>query len=1051
MDAELAVNLFSEQFCGHLLEELQGDDDQSLPNIPIADLGDLDINISQPQNGGLHWTNNNNDNNEMLPLADNSRGEVRPQYETGMKRQFESTGDLLDDGKREIKFTRTAPPSSDVTSLLNRDNSLAVMNRDTNLTLMNSLVDRLDNELNSQIASGDDTAIDGTPTIMGSFAESFASTKREVMSVAPKGSADSPVSDGKIYNSEATPGEITEPGISATMDPYQQVQMSSAATTESRRDNGCDNKLDPLPAIMEPIDKVQHPDGTVCHPRGQSKNDKKREQLSNEGHQEKSDETRTQTFLDWAMENLLKSADSLLELQNERDEKVSSSTESVILSRDDSIFSDTKASLNKGQHDVKQKTNNSSQAYNQIQSSGNPPFHIQKCILCLLCFKNNDHLLTHLKQSHSSVDCFQCPQCAAKLDDLELLEDHMKVHSLISNISTDDDVQLETSTDHISCEICHALFQSRQTLQEHRSTHHKVGDHPELSDYCLPEKSQNELSKEPKNAQELTTTEAITELSSSHEVTGDITNCSIVDTAERQLPLDLKEQAAKEPTSLAANTSIQHNSTGTHVYSEDDFLNLNFKREYSEEQDKEAIITENRIEKLNSTFCSNLNGTAVSQNLDHDNADNLQNGLQKNYTNNPCVNQSDLVDITVGILPALGPETDTEQTGYKSKGNEENGNQQDISGQKILRVSADNKSRKENTGAENTSDLISDRNGGASLSDNLNDFKHDDGQVLLCNNRMSVSKVSSVFKASGHDDKDIVTDIPCRNGDITNELPNIGYSRGKIFPNLAQEINTIKGDGVDVVEHVDTTNNLLEEIPTDNSINAATLLSAITESSTVSSYPTALSSLHIKETVTEIMDVFLNNEDNQTNVPNDYVETKGDDLKFDDGASHIQNNTTDPIHLQEDSSTKGTTPLVQNWVQLTESKTVIPPHMPNYTTYKCLTCAISFMSEDVLSRHCEGHTKPKKRSKKKRAKGKKKSRKTDVILQSGGNISQTGDNTEKDNRKKKKVPPVIVNYAESDHDEDEDITLNKDNEIENPQVVNNSLWSKHVLLLQEYL
>ena len=48
MDTELAMNWFSEQFCGRLLEGLQ-DEDQSLPNIPIADLGDLDISIPPPQ------------------------------------------------------------------------------------------------------------------------------------------------------------------------------------------------------------------------------------------------------------------------------------------------------------------------------------------------------------------------------------------------------------------------------------------------------------------------------------------------------------------------------------------------------------------------------------------------------------------------------------------------------------------------------------------------------------------------------------------------------------------------------------------------------------------------------------------------------------------------------------------------------------------------------------------------------------------------------------------------------------------------------------------
>ena len=67
MDTEFAMNWFSEQFCGRLLEGLQ-DEDQSLPNIPIADLGDLDISIPPPQNGGLHWTSNNN-NNEILAEA----------------------------------------------------------------------------------------------------------------------------------------------------------------------------------------------------------------------------------------------------------------------------------------------------------------------------------------------------------------------------------------------------------------------------------------------------------------------------------------------------------------------------------------------------------------------------------------------------------------------------------------------------------------------------------------------------------------------------------------------------------------------------------------------------------------------------------------------------------------------------------------------------------------------------------------------------------------------------------------------------------------------
>ena len=168
--------------------------------------------------------------------------------------------------------------------------------------------------------------------------------------------------------------------------------------------------------------------------------------------------TKTQAFLDWAMEALLKSADTYLELHSDKTDS-SSSSSSVAPVRSASNQEDTSSDMQepkyKRQDSVKEEGNNSIESSdNHIENISSPPFHVQTCVLCFLCFKDSEDFLSHLKQSHSSSESFQCPQCAAKLEDLELLEEHMKVHSLISNISTDDDTQQNVPAVHFSCTIC---------------------------------------------------------------------------------------------------------------------------------------------------------------------------------------------------------------------------------------------------------------------------------------------------------------------------------------------------------------------------------------------------------------------------------------------------------------------------------------------------------------------------------------------------------------------------------------------------------------------
>ena len=112
---------------------------------------------------------------------------------------------------------------------------------------------------------------------------------------------------------------------------------------------------------------------------------------------------------------------------------------------------------------------------------------------------------------------------------------------------------------------------------------------------------------------------------------------------------------------------------------------------------------------------------------------------------------------------------------------------------------------------------------------------------------------------------------------------------------------------------------------------------------------------------------------------------------------------------------------------------------------------MSFMTEEVLKRHHRNHKR--KVVKKKRLKGKsKKHRKGETDSK---NSSQDGKETViasdvhdgadayakglADN-----ALTALASYNESDH---EDIPKNT---TENPQVLNDSLWSKHVQQLQEY-
>ena len=73
----------------------------------------------------------------------------------------------------------------------------------------------------------------------------------------------------------------------------------------------------------------------------------------------------------------------------------------------DTPGSDMQQHVLKGQQSAKDKESSSVQSSeNQIENISSPPFHVQRCVLCLLCFKDSEDFLAHLKQSHSGTDYF---------------------------------------------------------------------------------------------------------------------------------------------------------------------------------------------------------------------------------------------------------------------------------------------------------------------------------------------------------------------------------------------------------------------------------------------------------------------------------------------------------------------------------------------------------------------------------------------------------------------------------------------------------------------
>ena len=1116
MDTELAMNWFSEQFCGCLLEGLQ-DEDQSLPNIPIADLGDLDISIPPPQNGGLHWTNNNN-NNEISAEAGNPWVDVKPQTDTGKRQLDYSPGDMINDGQRGTKYLRTLL-SSDVTTG-NRSNAdkFETADRGTNnLTQFGSFNKRHDSEFNAVNAPDDANVITDPPTAMGSFRHEHGSSVQTRRSADIPGFQDS----GLFADEESLPKQSSESDITGngSLDTYQQVHMSPATTQSSRTDE-CDSVPDLLSPVTEPTDyPALHlradPRGTTESsrsdsprpPQGQSINGIKVDPPANPHQQpEHSEEnTKTQAFLDWAMETLLKSADSFLELHNEKTDNNCSSGAPVkgASNNGDTPGSDMQQHVQKGQLSVKDKESSLVQSSeNQIENISSPPFHVQKCVLCLLCFKDNEDFLAHLKQSHSDTDCFQCPQCAAKLDDLELLGDHMKVHSLISNISTDDDAQLETSAVHISCDVCHALFSSKEALQEHHSTSHHEEDNAQSED--CNESSQTHVSNEPKDAHRLTTTHAtdIIEVPSSNETTDEP---HIVAHHILQQEEESQVNGCNSPTWLKCVDSID-------VYSEQDLREADCADESIAEKDerKDDTFKERNGQNLNSTFTDGL--IAFSQNLD-------RNIHSHNVTEQGHVNSSrstsppqDCVD-SKRILPQSG-QNDIFQAENSSKSfsdgeatvenkdlplafhqhAETNGFCVDS----VAKISEDSRRGvEENSGVTpDESDLIAYQNGD-SLSDNLGGVKHDNSaceSVLLCNTNVTetVAPVTSsslprcseegeatAFTTTVQSDNQHFSPIETRNTrissecvEVTLEMPNVAHS----FVGAAKISNTEENSSI-ITTEAPVSTALSADGTTDVPSSRARVLSV--------ECPVHVNSLE------SITDVLQSTDDNpgeesllvSSNVKRSPIAPSSNlksDVDKENPADDVPATTSLPnlVNSSIEANTPGENPndengsfvqssknceevslTVQSWIRLTESNSVIPPHMPNYTTYKCPNCVISFMSQDVLTKHLQAHRRSKKRTKKSKGK-RRKSKKTDRTNKDAGTAKGSKQteasaidivkNNQDDNKAKNLVlnhnqKPVIVSYTESDQEEEDNVL--QDNEI----VVNNSLWSKHVQLFKEYL
>ena len=1113
MDTELAMNWFSEQFCGRLLEGLQ-DEDQSLPNIPIADLGDLDISIPPPQNGGLHWTTNNN-NNEILAEAGNPWVDVKPQTDTGKRQLDYSPGDMINDGHRGTKYLRSLLSSDVTTGNRSSADQFETADRGTNnLTPFGSFSERHDSKFNAVNAPGDLNVITDPPTAMGSFHDGHGSSVQTRRSAGIPGFHDSGhFADEESQWKRSSESDITGNG---SLDTYQQVHMSPATTQSSRTDE-CDSVPDLLSPVTEPTDyPALHlpadPRGTTESsrsdsphpPHGQSINGTKVDLPANPHQQQEHSEenTKTQAFLDWAMETLLKSADSFLELHNEKTDNNSSSGVPVkgVSNHGDTPGSDMQQHVQIGQLSVKDKESSSVQSSeNQIENISSPPFHVHKCVLCLLCFKDSEDFLAHLKQSHSDTDCFQCPQCAAKLDDLELLSDHMKVHSLISNISTDDDTQLETSAVHLSCGVCHALFSSEETLQEHHSTSHYEEENSQSED--CNESSQTHLSNEPKDAHKLPTTDATDtiEVPSSNETTDESDNVD---------HHSLQQQ--EESQMNGYNSPIRVDSIVVH--SEQD-LHSNPGADCADESIAEKDEPKNDIFKernLNSTFTDKL--IAFSQNLDR--SIHLHNVSEQGHVNSSRSTSppQDCVD-SKGILRQSG-QNDIFQAENSSKSfsdREATVENKDLPlvfhqyaetngfcGDSVAKTSEDSgRGVEENSGVTpEESDLIAYQNGD-SLSDNLASVKHDNSAcrpVLLCNTNVAetVTPVTSSSLPRCSEESEATASNATVQSDnqhfslrntrrssesveITLEMPNVAHSFIGAAISNTEENSTITTEAPDSTVFsaggtTDVPSSPAHVLPVESPVHVNSLQSITNVLQSTDDNPRE-ESLLVSSNVKRSPIIPSNN------LKSDVDEEKpADDVPAATSLSNFVNSSIEantpgetPYELngsfvQSSKNSEEVSLAVQSWVRLTESNSVIPPHMPNYTTYKCPNCVISFMSQDVLTKHLQVHRRSKKRIKKSKGK-RRKSKKTErnskdtepakVSYQTEASATDSVKNHQDDVKSKDLVlnqnqKPVIVSYTESDQDEDEDNVL-QGNEIEDPLVVNNSLWSKHVQLFKEYL
>ncbi len=362
------------------------DAEHTLPIIPVADLGDLDIGAtSSPQSREFHWNNNND---VAVDRDTNPPGSTRTQHaSTGMKRLLENP----DDGQPGTKYLR---------ALLCKTSTACDRGHSSNASLF----------CPSNI-QGRDMQRRSSPAVL----------------LPPV----SDVSGNQLCDNNADREMLTRfPSSNSS-------QMDRPSRGES------------IPAATEsfPPHAEQDP--------GQSQN-----------------------FLDWAtMQKLLKSADSLLET-------------AIPPSKTDQRDESSDHNLNESGE--KQATlSTCSESGTTMQ-----PTQLQKCTLCGLCFRHDDALLAHLRLTHSDANSFECPHCAAKLDDLQLLGDHMKVHLLISNISATVASPGE-DTDSTECDTCHALFSSSDELRDHVTRLHHDDD-SELADLPELDPRPNPLQTKPK-------------------------------------------------------------------------------------------------------------------------------------------------------------------------------------------------------------------------------------------------------------------------------------------------------------------------------------------------------------------------------------------------------------------------------------------------------------------------------------------------------------------------------------------------------------------------